>query len=177
MLIKSNIDYVTLVDQMLPAFKGHLRILHDVEDESIKLYLAAAIDAISTYADQDIFFTEYNFRYMDLDYSMPSSLLGWYTGKVNIFDVIIQDEVGTDLTMEYTIDGERGLIYPHPIYNLVQFKSGYQDMIEIPPNLLNIIFRLGADFFENRETNRVGEPKALPGWVEYSIASVWKARV
>ncbi len=177
MLVKNSVDYTTLPDLLFSGFKEHLRILHDDEDDSIKSYLASSMDAISTYSDNDIFITEYETIYVDLDYSFPSSLYGWYTGKNNINDVVITDSDSVDVTSDYTIDNERGIIYPHPLTNTVSFNCGYSTVATIPPNLKNIIYRLGADFFENREANRIGEPKALPLWVEYSMASIWKARV
>ena len=177
-LIKVGQDRQTLITELFDAFKLHLRILHDIEDSSIEMYLGAAIDQIGILAGTDVFSTQWRVFYPEtVDYSYPSTLTGWYCGRWNISNIIIKDAQGNDVTSEYTFDREQGMIYPHPGYNMdITFDTGYVGKAEIPHNLLNIIFRLGADFFENREANRIGEPKQLPGWVEYSLASIWSPR-
>jgi hypothetical protein len=152
--------------------------LHDVEDDTIRLYLSAAIDGISTIGGNDINMTQYDVFYpYTPDYSFPSTLLGWYCGKWDISDVEVYSEVGIDVSGDYTIDFEHGMIYPHPLSNKVTFKVGYATSTDVPPHLKTIIFRYGAHLFENRESVRVGEPKLIPDWVNYALASIWKPRV
>jgi hypothetical protein len=177
-LIKVSEDKTTLTDEMFDLFKEHLRILHDVEDETIRLYLAAAIEGISTFGSNDINLTQYEVFYPYMpDYNVPSTLFGWYCGKWAVSDVEIYSEVGMDVTGDYTIDFEHGMIYPHPLSNKVSFKVGYATGADVPPHLKTIIFRYGAHLFENRESVRVGEPKLIPDWVNYALASIWKPRV
>jgi len=177
-LIKISQDSVTLVNEMFDMFKQHLRILHDVEDDTIHMYLAGAIDAIATYMGNDIFYTSYQVYYpQQPDYRPPSSLMGWYCGKWYISNVQIIDTNGVDKVADYTIDYEHGMIYPHPLDHQVWFNAGFQSAADVPPNLTNIIFRYAAHLFENREAVRVGEPKHLPDWVNFALASIWKPRI
>jgi len=178
-LIKVSQDRTTLATELFDDFKAHLRVLHDIEDSSITLYLGAAMEQIGVLAGTDVCSTQCRVFYPDkTDYSYPSTLVGWYCGRWNMSNIIIKDGQGNDVTSEYTFDYEQGMVYPHPGPNMdITFNTGYLTKVDIPPNLLNIIFRLGADFMENREANRIGEPKALPNWVVHSLASIWSPRV
>jgi len=177
-IVKTNQTRQPLIDSMFPGFKGHLRVLHDVEDESIKDYLAASIDAIGIYMGNEIFPTDFKVLYTyKYDYAYPSNLLGWYCGRWNVQTMQILDEADVDVSAEYEFDFEHGMVYNHPVGRKITFSVGYTDKADVPPNLKNIIYRLAADFYENREANRVGDPKALPNWLEYSMASIWQPRV
>ena len=182
LLIKVNQDNQTLVDDLFDMFKQHLRVLHTTEDDTIRLYLAASIEGIATFASNDIFLTEYQGSYNGLDgtcydYAYPSNLCGWYCGKINISEVGVFDGSGADVTQNYQIDYESGMFYPHPLGAKFGFKVGYLAGADVPPHLTTIIFRYAAHLFENRESIRVGEPKLIPDWVNYAIASIWKPRV
>jgi hypothetical protein len=178
-LIKITQDTTTLVEDLFPLFKEHLRILHDVEDETIKLYLGAAIDGIGTFSSNEIFLTEFEvfYPYDDTDIRYPSSYDGWYCGKWFTSDLTIYNAAGIDITGDYTIDNEHGMVYPHPRGNKVSFKVGFSSGDEVPYHMKTIIFRYGAHLFENRESVRIGEPKIIPDWVNYVLASIWKPRV
>lgn len=178
MLIKSNTDYSTLPAEMLPAFKQHLRVLYNHEDDSIQQYLAGAIDAISIYGDIDIFTSDYEYVYIDGEVAdtAPNSAL-FYTTRVNIFDVSVLSSELVDITDNFTVDSREGYIYPAPDYtDSVTFKAGYALQADISPNAINVIFRYGAHLYENREAINIGEPKFLPDWVKYAMASIWKPR-
>ena len=177
-LLKKAEDKQTLVGDLFDHFKEHLRILHNHEDDSISLYLIAAIDDIATYSDNYIFATEYEVFYpQKLDYRTPSNLYGWYAGKSIIRDVAIFDGNGVDVTGDFTIDNEHGMIYPHPFADKITLKTGYDVADDMPARLVNIIFRLGASYHEMREHEKIGETKALPDWLNYSLASLWSARI
>lgn len=154
-------------------FKEHLRILHDLEDDLIMLYLTGAIDAIENYASRDIFLTQYEVYYTKPDYRTPSNLMGWFCGKWDIAAISIVNSAGVDITDQFTIDKLHGMVYPHPRGHKITFFSGFNGVSEMPPNLVNIIFRYGAHLYENRESVRVGTPKNLPDWVEFALASIW----
>ena len=177
-LIKSNQVKQPLIDDLFPLFKSHLRILHDVEDDMIKLYLEGAIEAIGTFGGNDIFLTSYdvfyNGDYKELRY--PSRFDGWYCGKWYVSNVAIFNPSGIDVTTNYVIDAELGMFYPHPMGDKITFDVGYATGSDIPAMLTTIIFRYAAHLFENRESIRVGEPKLIPDWVQYVMASVWKPR-
>lgn len=178
-LIRTGQDMTTLVDEMMPGFKEHLRILHDIEDESIKGYLGASIDAIGIYMGTEIFSTQFEVFYpmSEPNYNVPSTLLSWYSGRWNITDVIILNADKSDVTTDYIVHQDNGKIHPHPLGRTITLSTGYLHKDDIPHNLRNIIYRLGADFYENREAIRVGEPKMLPMWLTHAMASIWTPTV
>ena len=179
MIIRSNTDYTTLATEMLPAFKEHLRIIYDTEDSSITQYLAGAMDAISIYGDVDIFLSDYEYVYIDGEINNPEPATErLYTTRINISDVLIEDTDATDITADYTVNAAEGYIYPAPALDAsVTFKAGYALQANMPPNLVSLVFRYGAHLYENREAINIGEPKFLPDWVLYAMASIWKPRV
>ena len=177
-LFKLNVERDQLAQDLFPVFKQHLRVLHDHEDDMILMYLLGAIDAIATYSDNDINLTEYRVFYpKTLDYRSPSNLYGWYCGKQNVTGMQILDSTNHDVVANFEVDYESGMVYPHPFGHEIIFDSGYGDVDSMPPRLVNIIFRLGAEYMEMKESSRVGEPKHLPEWINFALASVWSPRV
>ena len=51
-----------------------------------------------------------------------------------------------------------------------------QLQMHMKPNERMIIFRYAAHLYENREAINIGEPKFLPDWVKYAMASIWTPR-
>jgi len=171
-------DTVTLTGEMFSCFKKHLRVLNSHEDDTIQIYLKGAIDAIQTYASNDIFLARYKVFYPNTpDYSAPSDVDEWYCGKHTISDVVITDTNGVDVTADYAIDLEKGMFYPHPQNMNILFSAGYAHSDKMPPRLINIIERYGAELYEQREASRIGDLKNLPNWIPYSLASIWTPRV
>jgi len=169
-------DYDTLPTEMLEEFKSHLRILDNMEDASIKMYLAGAMDAIALYGDRDIFRGDYIYEEaLDNDKSSTSC---WRCGRVGIFDVQVVTSQGVDNTNYYTIDYNLGYFSPTIASgDIVSFSAGYLTAADVPPNLKIIVYRYGAHLFENREAINIGEPKHLPDWIPYALASIWTSRV
>ena len=176
MLKRISIDYQTIPADLLPEFKGHLRILDNVEDDTILLYLAGAIDAISTYGDRDIFKTEYEYERIFDRSASPAPF--WRCGRQDIFDVQVVTDQGVDNTQYYTVDKHLGYFMPTiAVGDKVAFSAGYIAGDEVPPNLRTILYRYAAHLFENREAINVGDPKHLPDWVDYALASIWVPRI
>jgi len=175
-LLLQSKDTTTLVNELMPMFKDHLRILHLLEDELISLYLSGAIDAISIYGDNDIYHSTYDVFYPENDVEQPSADR-MYLGKVNTYAVIIKDSTGVDISNNYTVDAVSGTVFPSPYGLDIYFESGYLSKDDMPTNLVNIIFRYAAHLYENRESVRIGEPKMLPDWVQYAMSSIWTPRV
>ena len=175
-------DTSTLVTELMPMFKEHLRILATDEDELIKIYLGASIGAINRYVDQDIFKTDYAWKY--IDYEDEIEIIhnrygrGLYVEKENIYDVIIKDRNNVDVSADYKVDKQRGYIYPSPIFHdEFTFSSGYASKDDMDDHLKIIVFRYGATLYEMRESIMVGEPKQMPDWVNYALATYRKQKV
>jgi len=180
-LIRINQDPMALTVEMKDAFKQHLRILHNTEDDLISLYLQSAIDAIATYAGNDIFLAQYEYQKMREDCleeycnELCETPQRWYCGKHSISAPKVEDSQGVDITANYKIDTQRGYFYPMPNFETekVTFFAGYQTASVLPPRLTMIIFRYGASLFEMREHSKIGETKLLPDWVKYVLPSIW----
>ena len=177
-LLPTNRDVSSIVTSLFQPFKNHLRILHDDEDDMIRLYLQGAIEAIEAASGNDIAITSYKVEYVvveGIEYSHEATK--WYCGKWDIKNVKIVNVYGTDVTNEFTIDNAHGIIYPKPYGYEITFDVGYSDAADMSANLVTLIFRYGAHLYENREAVRIGEPKLVPDWVNYALPSVWKPRV
>ena len=174
MIVRNNIDYTTIPSEMFDGFKEHLRILDNSEDSDILEKLSGAIDAISIYGDNDIFETQYTFDFMGFESFVSDRL---FMGKTNISNVVITSN-GMDVSTDYKVDEELGYIYPSPCQDdTVKFSSGYASMDDMPPRLKSVVNRYGSHLFEHREPIQIGEPKYLPDWVNFAIASIWKPRI
>lgn len=177
MLKVTSKNLTTLPTEMLPEFKDHLRILDAIEDDLIQMYLAGAIDAISTFGDIDIFLTAYEYEKFAADEPIHNSTF-WQCGKNDIRNVKILDKDDVDVTDSYTIDERLGYFAPALGEDeTIQFQCGYTAAVEVLPNLKTIIYRYGAHLFEDRESIKIGDPKQLPDWVNFALASIWVARV
>lgn len=180
MLTTVNKDYATLPTEMMDEFKEHLRILDNIEDTTISLYLASAIEAIGIFTDRDIFRTSYKYEKFEFETEQEyADYKGfWYLSKVWLDNVTVVDNQGVDKTHLYIVDRERGYISPKPINgDVVTFECGYLTAASIPPNLRSVIYRYGAHLFEDREAVRIGDPKLIPGWREYALAAFQVPRV
>ena len=176
MLTITNKDYTTLPAEMLDQFKDHLRILDMIEDDIISLYLSGAMDAVSKYGDHDIFFTSYKHEKTVMDEVNYNSTF-WYCGRNDISNVVVTDADGVAITDQFTIDYRLGYIAPAPTdTDIVTFDSGYAASADMPPNLKTILYRYGAHLYEDRESIKIGDPKNLPDWVNFAIASIWVPR-
>ena len=176
MLKRSSIDYDTLTNDLLDSFKGHIRVLDNVEDETIKIYLAGALEAISIYGDRDIFKADYEYERIFDRSASPAPF--WRCGRYDIYDVQVLDSQGNDNTSYYTIDKALGYFMPTiAVDDQVLFSAGYKSGSDVPPALKTVVFRYAAHLYENREAINVGAPKHLPDWVHFALAAVWAPRV
>lgn len=176
MLTITNKDFATLPTEMLSQFKDHLRILDEIEDDLIELYLSGAIDAISTFGDHDIFLTSYEYKHFAADEERYHSTF-WYSGRSNLSNVVVKDADDEDITDKFTVDNRLGYLVPVPTKTeVVTFDCGFSTAADMPPNLKTILYRYGAHLYEDRESIKIGDPKNLPDWVNYAIASIWVPR-
>lgn len=169
---KSN----ALVALMLPSFKSHLRVLHTAEDAIISLYLEAALDSIGEYGDIQIMETVNTFTLLTHEVTDPK--LYTYFALSPISSIVITDSLDVDVSANYEIDLRGGYIYPSlDATHTATVTSGYTTEAAIPANIRSIVFRYGAHLYEHREAVQIGEPKHLPDWVNYALASIMRPRV
>lgn len=169
---KSN----ALVALLLPSFKAHLRVLHTDEDSLISLYLEAAMDSIGEFGDIQIMQTVNTFT--TLPSEIKDATLYTHFALSPISTIVITDPLDVDVSSSYEIDLRGGYIYPSidPTHKAV-VTSGYTTEASIPANIRSIVFRYGAHLYEHREAIQIGEPKHLPDWVNFALATIMKPRV
>lgn len=165
-----------LVALLLPSFKSHLRVLHTDEDSLISLYLEAAMDAIGEYGDIQIMQTVNEFT--TLTHEIKEASLYTHYALSPITSIVITDADSVDVSATYEIDLRGGYVYPSidPAHKAV-VTSGYTTEADIPANIRSIVFRYGAHLYEHREAVQIGEPKHLPDWVNFALASIMRPRV
>lgn len=169
---KSN----ALVALLLTSFKGHLRVLHNDEDSMISLYLEAALDGIGEYGDIQIMETVNEFT--TLTYEVEEAALYTHFPLAPISSIVITDSLDVDVSASYEIDLRGGYVYPSiDSTHKATVTSGYTTEAAIPANIRSIVFRYGAHLYEHREAVQIGEPKHLPDWVNYALASIMRPRV
>lgn len=165
-----------LVDLLLLTFKDHLRVLHSDEDDLLKIYLQGSLESIGTFGDLDVMETVYTQTTLDAEVVDASAYT--HLALSPISSIAITDGVPADVTSSYELDLAKGYIYPSldPSHTAV-ITTGYNAVADIPRSLLSIVFRYGAHLYEHREAIQIGEPKHLPDWVNFALASILQPRV
>jgi len=165
-----------LVDLLLLTFKDHLRVLHSAEDDLIKIYLQGALESIGTFADIDVMQTVYTITTLNAE--VVDATAYTHLALSPISSVVITDSGAVDITSSYEVDLNKGYIYPSlASTDIAIVTTGYSTVATIPRSLLSIVFRYGAHLYEHREAIQIGEPKHLPDWVNYALASIMQPRV
>ena len=165
-----------LVALLLSSFKSHIRVLHTDEDTLISLYLEAALDGIGAYGDIQIMSTVNTFTTLDAEIVDATAYTHFALSP--IVSIVITDALAADVSSAYDIDIRGGYIYPSiDAAHIATVTSGYTAVADIPARIKSIVFRYAAHLYEHREAIQIGEPKHLPDWVNYAIASITQPRV
>lgn len=175
MRVETNKSYA-IISSMMPLFKQHLRVLHDAEDTMIELYLQSAIESIGAFAGIQIMQTENTCTRLPSEESISEDYTHFPLSPIT--SLIITDSNDIDVSANYQIDLRSGTIYPAlSLDDKAIITSGYSDISDVPANITSIVFRYGAHLYEHREAVQIGDPKFLPDWVNYALASINKPRV
>lgn len=172
-LVSKNTAIIAL---LLPQFKQHLRVLHNDEDALISLYLEASLEGIGEFGDIQII--ENVNEFTTLTHEIKEASLYTHFALSPISSIVITDSGDVDVSTNYEIDLRGGYVYPSidPTHKAT-VTSGYNTVSDIPANIRSIVFRYGAHLYEHREAIQIGEPKHLPDWVNFALASIMRPRV
>jgi uncharacterized phiE125 gp8 family phage protein len=179
----------------LAAAKSHLRVDHDLEDETIARYLAAAIDAASIYTNRQINQAEWQ---MSFDawpacgfFALPIAPIVSVDAVTYFDEDDVEQTVAADL-WSFVYTGEGGRLYlledftsptlrtdgpPDRIY--VALTAGYDaddgssgddPELVIPPAITAAILLMLAHLYANREDVVVGKGAVqIPRGAEYLL--------
>ena len=166
----------TLVAELLPQFKQHLRILHTDEDALISMYLEASMDSITLFCDHYILETVTECTTLTAQITDVEAYT--YIPLYPITSIVITDALDVDVTETYEIDLRDGYIYPSvDSSHTITITSGYPSSETIPANIKSIVYRYASHLYEHREAIQIGEPKHLPDWVAFALSSINRPRV
>ena len=171
-------DWDTLPNEMLPAMKQHLRIDNTFDDVFIEDAIRRAIDHFQRVTEITVFATEYLWE--------PDAL-GWCAGTIRS-PITPISEFAADvdgirrfrrLPVQHQQRARRADLYWTDRYAAglgLTLTSGYPSADLVPPGMRDVIFRLAATLFENREILVPSGQFLTPGWLEQVMGPYWLPR-
>lgn len=178
-----NVDRATLPTDMLPMFKTHCRVTFNDDDDYLKLCLVRAIDLFERHAGWYVFETTVEWTPVDLP-TAGVKKLPLPVQPVTVF--VVLDSVGTDVTADYRIrpgsaatlpsfiERKDGAVIPAGL--VITLDAGYISYTTMPPSVVDIAFRVGAHFYENRESVTSYSLSEVPQWMNDLLLGNWIPR-
>ena len=171
-------DWDTLPNELLAAMKQHLRVDNTFDDVFIEDAIRRAIDHFQRVTEITVFATEYLWE--------PDAP-GWCGGTIRSPITPINDFAaeadGSDVSADYgfSTNSLHGVLiyYLHGPYAAgvgLTLTSGYPSADLVPPGMRDVIFRLAATLFENREILVPSGQFLTPGWLEQVMGPYWLPR-
>lgn len=127
----------TLIEDILPLFKSHARIIWNLDDELCKMYLESAISRIEQYVNMPI-------RAATYSYSIPTE---WQTFEQYELPLRNCNTVGQWYGAEALIAPK---IVPAPVTWPMTLEVGFIDGASVPSDLKSSIFALATALYELR---------------------------
>lgn len=175
-----DIDWETLPAALLPVAKQHMRVEFSRDDEYIKLCLKRAIEYFELYSGQLVFKAS-------VDWSPAARQAAFVQCPVlPVSDQSAKDAEGLDVSADYKIV-QVGSATVYPRFASVNGSSirdgiavilavGFDDVVKMPPEILDKVLRIAATLYENRET--VTTPiQTMPFWLNDLLIGSWVPRV
>lgn len=166
------IDRQTLPDEMLPMFKTHCRVSFPDDDQYLQLCLIRAIDLAERHWGSFVFGTV-------VLWTTSYSAQRRQVPVVPVMSFTASDAEGNDVTAEYRIRSdyfERLDGQPVPAGLSVTLQCGYDAYADMPPSAIDVSFRVGAHFYENREAVTSYSLDAVPMWLTDLLLGNWVPR-
>lgn len=179
----SQVDRATLPAEMLPMFKTHCRVTFADDDEYLKLCLVRAIDLFERHAGWYVFETTVKWEPVNLP-AAGVKQLPLPVQPVTVF--VVLDSTGADVTNDYRIRPGSALTLPSflerkdgaviPSGLDITLDAGYIGLVDLPPSVTDIAFRVGAHYYENRESVTSYTLSEVPQWLNDLLLSNWIPR-
>lgn len=168
-----SVDRSSLPTEMLPMFKTHCRVTFADDDDYLKLCLQRSIDLFERHSGRTVFETQ-------AFWGIERSALRLLTPLVPADTFSASDKDGNDVTADYEIKSgewfQRVDGQPIEAGLMVTLTAGYLDMIDLPPSITDIAFRVGAHYYENRESVTAYSLSEVPQWMNDLLLSNWIPR-
>ena len=158
---------VTLLEDLLPTFKKHARIIGTDDDDLCELYLTTAIQTIEQIIAMCIeprAFTWTPYQQGAADYALPFR-------NIKLPDVTDQGQ------KVFSIEPDAAQVrIPAPTSWPLTIQVGYADGASTPAAVKSAIFQLATSYYEGRGTFELG-PAYLQSWVVAQLSRYHVPRV
>jgi hypothetical protein len=188
MIVRDSIDYASLPAVLLPSAKAHLRVDFSRDDAAIKDLLARSIDQFQRNTEISVFAAGYTWtpvaqEFVDLSCKGFPGSIGARSPLTPIrsFGATVPgDPDPVDVTADYAFvtNSVQGV----QIYYLFgewqdgltfNVLTGYIDQALMPPGIIDLIMKILAMNYENREMLVPSGQLLLPLWLETQLAGWW----
>lgn len=172
------VDYTTLPTALLPNAKAQSRVTHTHDDQFLTDTLARAIDQFERFSGRHVFAAEVLWTLTG------SSFTDSRVRSVVQPIVSFSAQAGGDVSADYAAEAEgsfggtqiwfiRGAYQAGLSFSIV---TGYDDAADIPPGILDVVLKMTAYRYENREQLVPGGQMLTPNWLEHELAAYWVPR-
>jgi len=175
-----TVDRTTLPGDLLPMFKTHCRVTFADDDAYLTLCLQRSIDLFERHAGWFVFgnttvwvplVTSTTTRV-----ALPVQPVSDFI--VTLDSVDISDEYrmlrGSTATTPWYLERKDGGVIPSGLENTLTV--GYAAMADLPPSVIDIAFRIGGFFYENRESISSYTLDQVPQWMNDLLLGNWIPR-
>lgn len=179
----SEVDRATLPDAMLPMFKTHCRVTFADDDDYLKLCLKRSLDLFERHAGWFVFGSTVEWQPVNLP-SVGVTRLPLPVQPVTTF--VVLDSAAIDVSIDYRIrpgssatlpsflERKDGAVIPTGLN--ITLTAGYADIDTLPPSVVDISFRVGAHYYENRESVTSYSLDEVPQWMNDLLLGNWIPR-
>lgn len=178
-VLLSSVDYTTLPAALLASAKAHCRVEHSHDDAFITEAVARAIDQFERFTERHVFAASAVWTVTSFDF-----LRGRARAAVQPVVSLAADAGGNDVSSEYAIVSEGAVAgaqiwYVEGAYQAglsFTVSTGYTSAASIPPGIRDLIFKMTAVRYENREIMLPAGQFLAPNWLEHELAAYWLPR-
>lgn len=177
------VDYTALPAALLNIAKQHMRVDFTDDDDIIKRYLASAIAHVELVSGWRIFGTTVSWFP-----TLNATAYAYRTplAPVASFTVMLDEPAPpTDISNQFAIITDTPVTpswlskkdktaFPTPL--TMTLVLGYSDATKLPPNMSDVILRIAASLYENREAVSQPSLTEVPFWMNDLIVGLWIPR-
>ena len=179
-ILASGLDRAVLPAALLPIAKAHLRVDGTYDDAYITSAIARAISWFERVTNISVNPVTWTWTPAQGDFC--NSLATVPVSPVQD-DFTVADGAAIDITADYQITtmsthgiGLYALAGPFAAGMKVSLPSGYDDVAELDPGIVDAVLRYTAHLYENREILVAGTDAQTPGWMTDVISTYWYPR-
>lgn len=174
-----SVDYATLPTALLASAKAHCRVDHSHDDALLTDVIARAIDQFERFTERHVFAASAAWSVTSYDFCN-----GRAKAAVQPIVAFTADAGGADVSTSYTASAEGAFagaqiwfingVYQAGLSFLIS--TGYDAADAIPPGIRDLIFKMVAARYENRQIMLPAGQFLSPNWLEHELAAYWLPR-